>query len=76
MKKYTKGRFIRNNSIEFQLPSISFIIKYFSILILLLPWIYTAKYKLNIGKIIEGWLFFLFGEPESIEGGKKEKGPY
>ena len=61
MKRDTNGTFMKKNTIEFLIPSLSFLIKYFSILFILLPWIYFAIYKINIGKIYENALLYLFG---------------
>ena len=58
MKRDPNGRFIKKNTIEFSIPSPVFLVKYFSILFILLFWIYLAIYKLNIGKIFEETLFF------------------
>ena len=46
MKRDIHGRFSKTDTIEFPLPSISFIAKYFLLLIILLPWIYLAIYRL------------------------------
>ena len=60
MKRDTNGRFIKKNTIEFLIPSLSFLIKYFSILFILLPWIYFAIYKTIIGKnFLECTLLFI-----------------
>ena len=75
MKRAPNGRFIKKNTIEFSVPSPIFLVKYFAILFILLPWIYLAFYKLNIGKVFEESLFFLFGEP-TCENGRTEKNPY
>ena len=76
MKRDPNGRFIKKNTIEFSIPSPAFIDKYFSILFILLPWLYLAIYKLNIGKVFEETLFFLFGDPTTCENGRTEKNPY
>ena len=76
MKRDINGRFIKKNTIELPIPSLSFLIKYFSLLFILLPWIYLAIYKINIGKIFEKALFYLFGAPIACENGKFEKDPY
>ena len=75
MKRDPNGRFIKKNTIEFSVPSPIFLVKYFAILFILLPWIYLAFYKLNIWKVFEETLFFLFGEP-TCENGRTEKNPY
>ena len=81
MKRDIHGRFSKNNTIEFSLPSFSFIVKYFLLLIVLLPWIHLVIYKINIGKLIEELLFTLFGPdscdgPDSCETKKNGKAPY
>ncbi len=76
MKRDPNGRFIKKNTIEFSIPSPVFLVKYFSLLFILLPWIYLAIYKLNIWKVCEETLFFLFGEPITCENGRTEKNPY
>ena len=76
MKRDINNRFIKKNIVESLIPSLSFLIKYLSILFILLPWIYLAMYKINIGKIFEKALFYLFGDPIACENGKFEKIPY
>ena len=53
MKRDSNGRFIKKNNIDFSIPSPAFLVKYFSILFLLLSWIYLAIYKLKNGKIFK-----------------------
>ena len=74
MKKDIHGRFSKTGTIEFPLPSISFISKYFLLLIILLPWIYLAIYRLNIGQLSEEMFYYLFG-PNSCENTNSKK-PY
>ena len=71
MKRDIHGRFSKNNTVEFPLPSISFIAKYCLLLIILLPWIYLAIYRLNIGKLSEEMFYYLFG-PNSCENAKSK----
>ena len=54
MKRDIHGRFS-----EFSLTSFPFIVKYFLLLIVLLPWIHLVIYRINIGKLIEELLFTL-----------------
>ena len=74
MKRDIHGRFSKTDTIEFPLPSISFIAKYFLLLIILLPWIYLAIYRLNIGQLSEEMFYYLFG-PNSCENTNSKK-PY
>ena len=74
MKRDLNGRFSKKNIIEFSVPSISFIIKYFLILIVLLFWIHFGIYKLNVGKKLEEVLFYIFGDPDSCQNGSQK--PY
>ena len=74
MKRDIHGRFSKNDTVEFPLPSISFIAKYFLLLTILLPWIYLAIYRLNIGKLSEEMFYYLFS-PNSCENSKGKK-PY
>ena len=74
MKRDIHGRFSKNDTIEFPLPSISFIAKYFLLLIILLPWIYLAIYRLNIGQLSEEMFYYLFG-PNSCKN-TNDKKPY
>ena len=76
MKRDLNGRFEKKNIIELSVPSISFIIKYFLILIILLPWIHFGIYKLNVGKKLEELPFYIFGDPDSCENGRISKNPY
>ena len=75
MKRDIHGRFSKNNTIEFSLPSFSIIVKYFLLLIMLLPWIHLFIYIINIGKLIEELLLTLFG-PDSCETKNNGKAPY
>ena len=59
MKRELNGRFAEKNIFELSVPSISFIIKYFLILIVLLPWIHFGIYKLNVVKKLEEALFYI-----------------
>ena len=74
MKRDIHGRFSKNDTVEFPLPSISFFTKYFLLLILLLPWIYLVLYRLNIGKLPEEMFYYLLW-PNSCENAKGKK-PY
>ena len=74
MKRDIRGRFSKNDTIEFPLPSISFIAKYFLLLIILLPWIYLAIYRLNIGQLSEEMFYYLLG-PNSCKNTNNKK-PY
>ena len=73
MKRDIHGRFTKTDIVEFPLPSISFIAKYCLLLIILLPWIYLAIYRLNIGKLSEEMFNYVFG-PNYCENanGKKQ----
>ena len=62
MKRDIHGRFS-----EFSLTSFPFIVKYFLLLIVLLPWIHLVIYGINIGKLTVELLFTLFG-PDSSDG--------
>ena len=74
MKRDIHGRFTKTDIVEFPLPSISFIAKYCFLLIILLPWIYLAIYRLNIGKLPEEMFNYLFG-PNYCENANGKK-PY
>ena len=76
MKRDSNGRFTKKDTIEFPIPSVTFIIKYFLMIIVLMPWIYFGIYKLNIWMLFEKALFFIFGNPYICENGKSGKKPY
>ena len=60
MKRETNGRFIGKNNYEFSILSPAILVKYFSLLFILLPWIYLPIYKLNIGKVFDLILFLIW----------------
>lgn len=66
MKRDIHGRFSKRDTVEFPIPSISFIAKYLFLLVILLIWLYLAIYRLNIGKLSEDIFFYLFG-PNSCD---------
>ena len=69
MKRDIHGKFSKTDTIGFP-----FIAKYFLLLIILLPWIYLAIYRLNIGQLSEEMFYYLFG-PNSCENTNSKK-PY
>ena len=55
------GRFIKNQKIEFDFPTPYAVLKYISLFIVFLPWIYLAIFKFDAISIFENAFIKLFG---------------
>ena len=74
MKRDIHGRLSKNDTVEFFITFHIIYCKIFLLLIILLPWIYFAIYRLNIEKLSEEMFYYLFG-PNSCENANGKK-PY
>lgn len=72
MNRDSHGRFSKNRSIQFDLPTLSAIFKYAFLVIIFSPWIYTIIYKFEIIGLIAETFDIIFGPKEC----QTKKDPY
>ena len=61
MKRDKNGRFLSNKTKEITIPSIGNFLKYFIMMLIILPWVYLSISKLDPISVIQKALASLFG---------------
>ena len=72
MNRDSHGRFSKNRSIQFDLPTLSAILKYAFLILIFSPWLYTIIYKFDLISILETSFDLMFGPKEC----QTKKEPY